>query len=97
MTQIVNTSFHFLESDQILPSVSGTGGPDPLMRTVSASPQQRLAPPDKMSCTGKYSYYEFVRLIVFMFLRTILLYGTRGRILFVKLAHELMTGTQYLL
>lgn len=97
MTQIMNTSFHFLESDQILPSVSGTGGPDPLMRTVSASPQQRLAPPDKMSCTGKYSYYEFVRLIVFMFLRTILLYGTRGRILFVKLAHELMTGTQYLL
>lgn len=93
----MNTSFHFLESDQILPSVSGTGGPDPLMRTVSASPQQRLAPPNKMSCTGKYSYYEFVRLIVFLFLRTILLYGTRGRILFVKLAHELMTGTQYLL
>lgn len=93
----MNTSFHFLESDQILPSVSGTGGPDPLMRTVSASPQQRLALPNKMSCTGKYSYYEFVRLIVFMFLRTILLYGTRGRILFVKLAHELMTGTQYLL
>lgn len=95
MTQIVNTSFHFLESDQILPSVSGTGGPDPLMRTVSASPQQRLAPPNKMSC--KYFYYGFVRLIVFMFLRTILLYGTRGRILFVKLAHELMTGTLYLL
>lgn len=87
----MNTSFHFLESDQILPSVSGTGGPDPLMRTVSASPQQRLAPPNKMF------YYGFVRLIVFMFLRTILLYGTRGRILFVKLAHELMTETQYLL